>query len=204
MGRYRTPFPGLLAGAIEFVLNRAAALDDDAAAVLAPLAGQWLKLELEGLAIDLWVTVVDDRFVIKAEVDEPDAQARTTIAGTPASLLAMTAPALGGSADVRIEGDTGLAQRFQGALKQLDPDFEKGLSEWFGPLVGLQISRMLDELVQQGRQTVRTGEDLFTRWLREESELVPSPDEWRAFRDGVDAAREAVDRLERKIKRRGA
>lgn len=203
MSRYQTPLPGMLAGAIEFVLNQAVALDEDAEAGLRPLAGRWLKLELEGLGIELWLSVDSGQFVVNAEA-EGSAEPATTIAGTPASMLAMAVPSLGGSADLRVEGDTGLAQRMQVALKQVDPDLEKGLTDWFGPLLGPQIARMAEECVDRGREVVSTSENLFTHWLREESDLVPRPGEWRAFRDDVDSTREAVDRLERKIKRLGA
>ncbi|PKL95173.1 MAG: hypothetical protein CVV18_06490 [Gammaproteobacteria bacterium HGW-Gammaproteobacteria-8] len=200
MARYLTPLPAMLAGAIEFVLGRAVALDPQAAEALGPLTGRWLKFELQGPGLELWFGVNDGRFQVRAEQEE---SADTVIAGTPAALAAMVLPQAAGGG-VRIEGDARLAQQFQAALRALDPDIEKALSEYFGELLGPQMYRAFVDATAFGRQAVSTGTDQVSRWLREESALVPRPGEWRDFRDGVDRLREAVDRLERKAKSSGA
>lgn len=206
MGRYLTPLPGVMAAAIEFVLGRAAALDDDAERVLAPLAGRWLKFELDGLGIDLWFGAEGGRPRVLAEPEDedttPDTTPDTTIGGTPGALLGMALPSLANTGGVRIEGDAKLAQDFQQAMKSLDPDIEKALGEYFGPVIGPQVHRILVEAVEFARQSSETGREQVSRWLAEESELVPRPGEWREFRDGVDRLREAVDRLEAKVERK--
>jgi len=202
MSRYLTPFPGMLAAAIEFVLARAASLDADPAAKLQPLSGRWLKFALHGLEIDLWLTVEDERMRVLAEPEEHDLEPDTEIAGTPGALLAMALPELGSSGGVRIEGDASLAQQFQQAVKALDPDVEQGLTDYFGDLLGPQMYRVVAQALDSARQTTRTGGDQVSRWLLEESRFVPAPGEWQEFRDGVDRLREAVDRLESRVRRR--
>ena len=91
MARYVTPLPALLARACEQVANRAAVLDPAAADHLAPLVGHWLKFELEGLGIDLWIGAEGDRLRVLAEPEHPDLQADTTVSGTPGALLATMA-----------------------------------------------------------------------------------------------------------------
>ncbi|GAB4177144.1 MAG: SCP2 sterol-binding domain-containing protein [Wenzhouxiangellaceae bacterium] len=200
MSRYLTPLPGLLAGALEAVLNRAAALDDDAADSLQALDGRWLKLVLEGLGIDLWIGIEGRRFKVLAEAGhEPD----TVISGTPVALAAMLFPEADASG-VRIEGDARVAQQFQTLLKRLDPDVEQALSERFGPLLGVQMYRVYTEVTGFARQAAEVGREQLVGWLRDESALVPTPREWREFREGVDELREAVDRLERRIRVRRA
>lgn len=201
MSRYVTPLPGMLAGAIEFVLSRAAALDDDAAAKLAPLAGRWLKFDLQGLQIELWLSADGPTPIVVAEPESADVQPDTEIAGTPAALLAMALPDLDAGGRVRIEGDARLAQKFQQAMRALDPDLEKALTEYFGELLGPQIHRFVRESAAAAAGAARTGGAQVTHWLREESGLTPSPAEWRTFRDGVDELREGVDRLESRIRR---
>ena len=202
MSRYVTPFPGMLAGAIEFVLARAAALDESAEARLAPLAGRWLKFDLEGLGIELWVGADGATPIVRAEPEPGDREPDTEVAGTPAALLAMALPDLDAGGRVRVEGDARLAQQFQQAVRGLDPDIEKALTEYFGDLLGPQIYRIVRETVAAGTTAARAGGEQVTHWLREESGLTPSPAEWREFRDGVDDLREAVDRLESRIRRR--
>jgi len=202
MGRYMTPLPGVFAGAIEFVLNRACALDADAPERLENLAGRWLKFELDGLALDLWVSATNDHFDVLAE-PEPGNEATTTIGGTPGALLGMAVPALGVDGGVRITGDAQLAQRFQQVMKSLDPDIEKGLSDYFGEFFGPQMYRLVTDAAEASRTTFSTAGDQAARWFRDESALVPHPGEWRQFSDEVDRLREATDRLERRFKRAG-
>ena len=202
MSRYVTPLPGLLAEACEQVANRAAALDPAAAEHLAPLDGRWLKFELEGLGIELWIGAEDARLRVLAEAEHEDLEADTTVRGSPGALLAMAVPDLGGAGGVQIEGDARLAQAFQQAMKRIDPDLEQGLTDVFGPLLGPQMFRIVREVTEFGRHAARTGSNQFSHWFREESDLVPTPGEWRAFSDGVDELREAVDRFENKVRRR--
>lgn len=204
MGRYMTPLPGMLAGAIEFVLGQTSSLDAEAASKLEPLEGRWLKFALEGLQIDLWLSAEGERIRVLAEPEDEALKPDTEISGSPGALLAMALPAFGTSSGVRIEGDARLAQQFQQAVKALDPDLEKGLVEYFGELLGPQMYRIATEALTFAGQTASTGGDQVSRWLREESRFVPDPDEWREFRDGVDALREAVDRLESRVRRRQA
>lgn len=202
MSRYVTPFPGMMAAAIEFVLARASTLDADAAAKLEPLSGRWLKFVLEGLQIDLWLTADGERMRVLAEPEDSELEPDTEIAGAPGALLAMALPGFGSSNGVRIEGDARLAQQFQQAVKALDPDLEKGLTEYFGDLLGPQMYRVVAESLEFARTTSSTGGEQVSRWLREESRFVPAPGEWRDFRDGVDRLRESVDRLESRVRRR--
>lgn len=210
MSRYVTPLPGLLADTCERIANRATALDPAAVDHLAPLAGRWLKFELEGLGIDLWIGAEQDRMIVRAEQDDDALEPDTRVRGTPGALLAMAVPELSGSSHgtargvggVHIEGDARLAQQFQQAMKRIDPDVEQGLADVFGPLIGPQVYRVVREATGFGQHAARTGGDQFAHWLREESELLPSPDEWRAFSDGVDELREAVDRFSGKLRRR--
>jgi len=202
MGRYMTPLPGMLAAAIEFVLGQAASLDPDPAAKLKPLEGRWLKFALDGLQIDLWLTAEGGRMRVLAEPENESLEPDTEIAGDPGALLAMALPEFGSSSGVRIEGDARLAQKFQQMVKTLDPDLEKGLVDYFGELLGPQMYRIATEAMRFAGQTANTSGSQVTRWLREESRFVPDPDEWREFRDGVDGLREAVDRLESRVRRR--
>lgn len=202
MSRYATPLPGVLAGAIEFVLARAASLDDDAESRLAPLDGRWIRFELEGLGIELWFGADGPTPIVLAEPEPEDREPDTEVAGTPAALLGMALPDLDAGGRVRVEGDARLAQQFQQALRALDPDLEKALIEYFGDLLWPQIHRLLRDVVAAGASAARTGGEQVTHWLRDESGLAPSQGEWRAFRDGVDELREAVDRLESRVRRR--
>ncbi|MDZ7789678.1 MAG: SCP2 sterol-binding domain-containing protein [Xanthomonadales bacterium] len=196
-----TPLPGLLAAGVELAIARAVALDDNAAARLQPLRDKRVKLALKGLGIDLFFHGRDDGLGVSAEDDSaPD----TTISGTPLALLAMAVPDWRApGSGVRIEGEAGTGQAFEKLLKQLDPDWETIFVERFGPVLGHQLWRMLGEARAGSRQVAATAAGQTARFLREESGLLVPREEVDEFVRDVDELREAVDRLEARLRRQG-
>ncbi|MEM1082093.1 MAG: SCP2 sterol-binding domain-containing protein [Pseudomonadota bacterium] len=207
MSRYRTPLPRWLAGAIEYTLNRAVELDEQGVGRVRPLMGRWLKFELSGIEIDLWFSATEDGLLVQAE--PPTAEGDTPVApdtfvqGTPGALMGMAIPELDGPGTVKIEGDARLAQQFQHVLKGLEPDWEAGISQRLGPVLGPQVYRMLVDASRFGRHAAVTTGDQVGHWLRNESGSVPNQEEWVHWRDQVDQLREAVDRLDSRMRRLG-
>jgi len=201
MSRYVTPLPRMLAAGVEQGLARAIALDDRSTERLASLEGKLVRLELRGLGIDLYFQGQAEGLAVSAEhASEPD----TTISGTPLALLAMAVPDWRASGSgVRIEGEAGTGQAFEKLLKQLDPDWEAIFVERFGAVVGHQLWRTLRDAGAGARHVSTTAADQATRFLREESGLLVSRQEVEDFTHEVDELREAADRLEARLRRRG-
>ena len=201
MTRYVTPLPGLLAGLIDRGFNQAIALDAGAAQRLRPLHERTVKLALSGVNIDLFFAVDGERLTVAAESDaEPD----TTIIGSPTALLAMSVPDWRApGSGVRIEGDAGTAQALEKLFKQLDPDIEALLTRRLGPVVGHQVWRLLRDAADAGRQGTRVAGEQVSRYLREESGLLVSRAEMDELTGDIDELREAVDRLEARLRRTG-
>jgi len=201
MSRYLTPFPGLLAAAVEQAIRQAIELDDNAPKRLASLEDKLIRLELKGLGIDLYFRGREASLGVSAE---DDSSADTTISGTPVALLVMTVPDWRApSSGVRIEGDAGTAQAFEKLLKQIDPDWEAMFVERFGPVVGHQLWRMLTDARAGARHVSRTAADQTAHFLREESGLLVTREEVDEFVHEVDELREAADRLQAQLGRRG-
>ncbi|RFF28754.1 MULTISPECIES: SCP2 domain-containing protein [unclassified Wenzhouxiangella] len=200
MSRYLTPLPSMLAAGIEQAIARAAALDDKAPQRLAPLKDKVVRLKLKGLGIDLYFRGHEDTLGVSAEDDTPP---DTSISGTPVALLAMAVPDWRApGSGVRIEGEAGTGQAFEKLLKQLDPDWESMFVERFGPVVGHQLWRMLTDARAGARHVSNTAADQAARFLREESGLLVMREEVDDFVHQVDELREAVDRLEARLRRR--
>jgi ubiquinone biosynthesis protein UbiJ len=201
MGRYLTPLPGLLAVTIQGAFARAIALDEQAADRLAALDGNCVQLALEGVGIDLFFVGEGMRLRVLAETDaEPD----TTIRGTPSALLALAVPDWGASGSgVRIEGDAGTAQTLEKLLRRLDPDWERLMTDRFGEVVGHQLWRLTKDSLNLGRRSVDLASDQLGHYLREESGLLVTAAEVDQFTIEVDELREAVDRLESRLRREG-
>ena len=201
MSRYITPFPGLLASAMDRAINQALAADTGARERLQALDQRCIQLDLSGLGINLYFIGQGERLQIVAETDLP---ADTIIRGSPAALLAMTAPDwFGNSSGVRIEGEVGAAQALEKLMRRLDPDWEGLLTEQLGEVLGHQVWRFLRDTVAGSRRLAGVAGDQFGHYLREESGLLPTRPEIEAFSRDVDELREAVDRLELGLRRRG-
>lgn len=201
MSRYLTPFPGLLARAIEQALNQAIAADPAGRERLAILEGRGIKLALSGLGIDLYFSGEPGRLTVLAESDLPP---DTVIRGSPAALLAMAAPDwFGKHSGVRIEGDAGAAQALEQLLRKLDPDWEGMLTDQLGDVLGHQVWRFLKDGLLSSRRLAGVAGEQFGHYLREESGLLTTRAEFQAFSRDIDEVREAVDRMEVRLRRRG-
>ncbi|HSH29090.1 MAG TPA: SCP2 sterol-binding domain-containing protein, partial [Thiohalobacter sp.] len=138
----------LLTAALETALNRYLALDPEARARLAPLAGRVIALELRGLGLHLFFLPGEcDIQILQQCQDVPDA----TIAGTPLALARLALaerPGEGLFSDaVELRGDTGLAQRFQALLQSVQIDWE----EQFSHLVGDRLAHQTGRALRHGR-----------------------------------------------------
>ncbi len=201
MGRYLTPLPGLLATAVDRAINQVLDADPVGKQRLNTLDQRCIQLALTGLGIDLFFCGEPERLTVVAETDLPP---DTVITGSPSALLAMSAPDwFGKHSGVRIDGDAGSAQALEQLLRKLDPDWEGLLTEQLGDVVGHQVWRVLRDSAGAGRRLAGVAGEQVTHYLREESGLLTTRAEAEAFARDVDELREAVDRLEVKMRRRG-
>lgn len=209
----------MLAATLQSGLNAALSLDEDSDARLARIEDRILRLELEGTGITLyfWGTPHGVRVALDSPRGEPKDPADppledTTISGTPAALLSMAAAEAdegwsGPKAKVSIAGDAALARDFERLFSRLDPDVEAALSSILGDVAGHQLAFGLKQGAQRLRGFAEEARNILGEVLKDGSRgnksgpLVGSA-ETSAFADGVDALRDAVDRLEAKIARR--
>ena len=139
------------------------------------------------------------------------AAAEATLSGGPLSLLELAGPsaqAVLQRGDASITGDSELAEKFRELLQLLRPDPEEELSLALGDVPAHQLGR----LARGGARWVRralgvTLQNLAEYLGHERADLVPR-NEGEQFLRGVDALREGVDRLEKRLellaRRRGA
>lgn len=212
----------MLAASLQSSLNALLALDPDSAARLDRLNGRVLMLELKGVGINLFFTARQQHFEVGLDnphaTDEDADHARnpdTTISGTPAALFSMAAEEAGpGSGSrgwsgtgsrVTILGDATLARDFERLFSRLDPDIEGLLSGFIGDVAGHQVVSGIRHGARQFRETISeagvVAGEVFREGLRGgRSGPLIGEKEARNFSDGVDGLRDAVDRLEAKIR----
>lgn len=220
MPAYRTPLPAMLAASLQTGLNAVLDLDRNSAARMQRIAGRVLKLEMEGTGIELFFTFANQGAGgrgIEVLLEPPstgpgdgERRADATIRGTPAALFSMAASefsegwAAPGS-NVAIEGDAGLARDFERLFSRLDPDFESSFSGLFGDVIGHQLAFGLKQGARRARETAGVAREVLGEVLREGSRGGRSGpligrDEARRFADDVDRLRDAVERLEARLR----
>ncbi len=202
MPEYRTPIPSILAAMLEAAINRVLALDEDTPSRLQRLDGRMLRLDLEGIGIRLFFAFSATLVHVSIDSDdEPD----TVISGSPFALFSMAVPDGGGSwggpeSRINIRGDANLARDLERLFSRLDPDWESTLSRLFGDVWGHQVAAGIRGGSEQARAAAWNAAEMVSEFLkRDAGPLVPSAD-IKTFADAVDETRDAVERLEAKLR----
>ena len=188
---------------LESALNGYLGLDPVTRQRLAALHGRTVGVEVLGLGLTLFFTA-DETGVLQVygrHEGEPDCWLR----GTPFDLLRTGDRAKGAdqlfSQRVRVEGDSGLAQRFGAILGDLDIDWEEHLSRIAGDVVAHEVGSAARAARDFGQRTGRTAEQNLREYLQEETRLLPTRYEVKEFLDAVDALRDDVERLAARVDR---
>jgi ubiquinone biosynthesis protein UbiJ len=218
MTDYRTPLPAIFAATLQGGLNAVLALDPESVSRLERVRGRALKLVLDGIGIQLYFTAQEQGVKVSLEAPTCESgeagEAATTISGTPAALFAMAASELGEGwgapgSSVNISGDAALAREFERLFSRLDPDVEGAFSALFGEVVGHQLAVGLRQGSQRAREAAATAREVLGEVMRDgargnRSGPAVGRGEARVFADGVDELRDAVERLEARIRMRAA
>lgn len=184
---------------LQLLVNRVLAMDEEARAALAGLAGKTLLVELTDTRWRCGVALTATGVEL---FDTPPAEPDVTIRGAPAAFLGLVRGGAGtATRRIDISGDVTVAQEVQTILKNLDPDWEEPLSGW----VGDSLARKTGNLIRDARrflsQTGRTLEADVSEYLRYEKEVLPERTEIEEFNAAVDTLRNDAERLKIRVAR---
>lgn len=198
-----------LAGrALQEALNRTLALDSEARAQVLELAGQAVELQLEAPPLALRISVTADGLEVGPV--QPDHEPDLSLRASAAALLERLLPqgpstragaTASGAGKLRISGDAELARRLQKLAAGFDPDFDAAFARVFGEIVGPQIAKALRTAWTSGKAHAQHFASDTVDYLVEERRDVVSRAEQEGFFDEVDDLRDAVERLEARIRR---
>jgi ubiquinone biosynthesis accessory factor UbiJ len=184
------------------VLNRNVAQSNRASTLTAQLDGRTLSLVLEGTPLTLCFRVADGRITIDSG---PSGDADASLSGSPLALLSLAGPGaedrVRGGSTIRIAGDAEVAQRFQGLLRQAQPDFEEELSRVVGDVAAHRMAGLARGFFDWGRKAAGSLSGSVAEYLQEEGRDLPARVEVEEFLEAVDRLREDTDRLEARLAR---
>jgi len=194
--------PDAALATLEATINGYLALDPEGAARIGDLQGKVILIEVTGLDTRLYLIPGPAGVHLYGDY-----------AGTPDSVLRATPLALARlgvsrrkadrlfSGEVRIEGDTHLAQALGDFLSGLEVDWEEQLARLVGDVDAHRISSQIRAVGRWRQRTAATLSEDIKEYLQEEARLLPGHYEVRAFLDEVDRVRDGVERLAARIER---
>ncbi len=200
--RPQNPLLRVLGRALESVLNRAVALDDETQQRLTALNGRAIAIDFSGIGVAMRIAVENDRLHVgPAFTTDADLKLRAS----PASFLAMalrrgesnSLPA----GKVEISGDAELARRIEKLVRNFQPDIEEAFTRVFGDVIGYQIAQAFKRAFDWSRDSAKNLMQDSADFLRDESRDLVAPAEMEQFLDEVDTLRDDTDRLEARIAR---
>lgn len=188
----------MLTSTIENVLNRGLPRSPRARELCAELAGRRIAVEVTGIADFLVVSDGTSLKVTRGATEGAEARVRCGLV----TLVALAGSDPGVSlrrADVQLEGDAELAERFHELARLLRPDLEEELALAIGDVPAHQLARFAKTAAAWWRGAAETTVRNFAEYFAHERGDLVSKAEGRQLLDGIDEARERIDRLEARI-----
>ena len=186
---------------IEAMLNRNIAAQTHATDLVRRLDGKSLQLEVEGVT-RVRAEAAGGRLALLAGLDAP---ADALIVGSPGALLQLLTgaprPQAAGAGGVQIKGDAEAAALYRELLTLAKPDLEEEMSRVIGDFPARRLAQLSRRTRTWLAQAGRSFGANVAEYLQEESRDLVNRTELEEFLQGTDDLREALDRLEARIKR---
>ena len=179
---------------IELLINRGIRLSSTAQAMTAALDGKSLDVRLDDTPLALRLVSRDGRIRVSAPGELP---ATALLAGPPLAMVRLLGgdpQALIREGEVRISGDTDVANQFRDLLHMARPDLEEELSKVVGDPLAHHLGNMAREMKDWGERTLLSVSRSFGEYVTEERRTLPTQAEAAEFCRDVDQVANDVER----------
>lgn len=190
----------LLISTLELALNQYLSLDEDVSLFLTPLAGKVIAINVQPFNETIYLCPTKEKIqILESYLPAVDA----TISGTLSALglmgLSSTPMRSIFSGEVKIEGDTHLAHKFQQLFDKLDIDLEEKLSQFTGDVVAHKIGNFFRSGQRWSTESIETFKLNTKEFLQEETKDLPAGPEADILYHQIDQLRSDFDRLSARI-----
>lgn len=188
--------------AFEKLVNTALMMDTKTIERIAELNGKIIRLEIQKWRTNLYVIPNQQGITLAHQLEEAE---DVLISGTPEDLFRV-ARAKGDSAalfenQVEISGDIQTGETLRDIFRNIDIDWEYQLSGYVGEAVAYQLIRFGEGIERSRKRFHNLINSKAKTFLQPETSTLPTTKEFVAFCDSVSELRNAVDRLEARIRR---
>lgn len=192
---------------IEDILNRLLRIDPDSRRLLGELDGKIICLQYANETassstspLNCYVLPFEGGVRLRTEcTSDPDV---TIVGNLPAfarPFLGEPPPGMLASAEMRIQGDIKLGQKFKAILDQVELEWEEAVSRYFGDTATYMLGNIVRGLRTWKREAKESLFKDFAEYLQEESRISPPQNDADVFFRGVDRLRSEVDLLTQRI-----
>jgi ubiquinone biosynthesis protein UbiJ len=192
----------LLIGALETGLNAYLGLDEQLEQLLAPMVGKVLAIHITPFNETLYLCPTHDRIQF---LENYTGEADTCLSGSLAALglMGLSATPMRSlfKGEVRIEGDTLLAQKLQRMFEKLDINLETKLARFSNDDFAQRVSQLFRASRDWTQNTLTSFRLNLEEFLQEETRDLPAKAEAELVFQAIDAARSDLDRLNARIER---
>jgi ubiquinone biosynthesis accessory factor UbiJ len=186
---------------IEKAMNAYVALDQDTVIELKKLSNKTIKIVITDWNLTFFCTLRDGEFKLSIDHGGPvDATLSGTLFGLLRTGLAKGETSVAFKNKIDITGDTHLAQSIQAILKQIDIDWEEHLSKCTGDALAFSIGKTIKKASRILRHSADSIKESTQEYLHEEIDIAPTKNEINALYKDIRHTRDAVERLEARIK----
>lgn len=185
----------------ELLINRGIGLSSTAQAMAAALEGKCLDVRLDGTPLALRLSARDGEVRVTGT---GEGAAAATLAGSPLAMIRLLSgdpQALIRQGDVRITGDTDVANQFRDLLHMARPDLEEELSKLVGDPLAHQVGNLARGFADWGARAAGSLSRSVGEYLTEERRTLPTRVEAEAFYRDVDRVANDVERAEARLSR---
>jgi ubiquinone biosynthesis protein UbiJ len=181
---------------METALNQFLSLDQDASLFLKPMAGKIIAIKVLPFNETIYLCPTEDKIqILESYTPEVDATISGTLSALGLMSLSSTPMRSIFSGEVKIEGDTHLAHKFQQLFDSLDIDLEEKLSQFTGDIIAHKIGNLFRTGQQWTEESIETFKLNSKEFLQEEIRDLPAGPEADIFYHQVDEIRSDFDRL---------
>ncbi|MDD9892834.1 MAG: SCP2 sterol-binding domain-containing protein [Gammaproteobacteria bacterium] len=194
-----------LLGAVEIAVNRVVKDHPEAAEKLASLEGRSLQLDIRNAGIGMRMYVASGAIEVSlppqpaTQQNRPDARIEAGVGDLMRMAAGQSDAVSMIASDLRIEGNTDVAQQFQKLLQEAPIDWEGQLAKVVGDVPAYEISQIGKRLFGLAQHAAKSFFSDGTEYLRDESQDLAWPHEVKEFRENVETLRDDVARLEARI-----
>ena len=185
----------------EKMVNKVLSLDEETMKSMATLEGKVIEIRVLNTGIRLFILPSGEKIKLASQFE---GEIDVAIKGTASGLLGMVTAEKIGAGNIEINGNVGLAQRFQSILINMDIDWEEYLSQFVGDIAAHKVGSFLRGVSRFAKETGKTiGMDI-SEYLRYEKAVLLDKSELDEFSHAVDKIRNDVERLHKRMERLGA